>query len=193
MSEEDQITFGEEWSDDALLLPESQAVKVFTAERLERNARLREAVLMLLGAGFPVEVVSQRLKLSPSTVRELRNRLWQQVGGEKSRLGKVLLGVGGRWFGLAQAREESASFRDLAIAGGIAVQRGAELLAMGESAESVEIKEAGPDPAAVTERLRVLLVEDAGLATGPEPAPGDESGAASDAQSGESTSQVVES
>lgn len=160
---------------DGLLLPDERVRHVFTGEQMERRSQLKEAVVMLLGAGFGVEIIASRLSLSPQTVRELRNREWSAVVGSKNQFGEVLIRTGMRWVGIARSKEEHASFKDLTIGAGILFQRGAEALsaAMGVVGEGRETN-AAADPEATARRLAELMTRPAKVI---EVAPDSESGA----------------
>lgn len=128
---EQELFSGE--SDAAFFLSDEQLSKRYTADQAQAVSWKREAVCMLIAAGWPVEDISKRLHMSTRTVKALVGLQASKVAGDKKSFGKILHGLGARWFGLAQTIEGKAEFRDLVIAAGIATQRGSEVLAMGES------------------------------------------------------------
>lgn len=128
---EQELFSGE--SDAAFFLSEDQLAKRYTADQAQAVSWKREAVCMLVAAGWPIQDIATRLHMNTRTVIALAGVHASKVAGDKKTFGKILHGLGARWFGLAQAREGEAEFRDLVIAGGIATQRGSEVLAMGES------------------------------------------------------------
>lgn len=68
----------------------------------------------------------------------------------------MLMRTGGRWLGLARTKEDGASFKDLTIGAGIAMQHARELHMMGEVGEEKVVKEE-QDHAQAAATLRALM------------------------------------
>jgi hypothetical protein len=155
----------------ALLFGDEELTKRYTADQACKLRWKREAIVMLVAAGWPTEDIARRLEVNTRTVRALAARDAEKVAGSLKTLGGAMLQTGARWFGLARAKESEAQFRDLAIAGGIALQRGGELLAMGEVAEESSPKRE-LERSGAAERLRAMLAAAPALVEIPADFPG---------------------
>jgi hypothetical protein len=179
---DNQALLFEPQEDPALLFCDEELAKRYTADQACKLRWKREAIVMLIAAGWPTEDIARRLEVNTRTVRALAARDAEKVAGSLKSLGGAMLQTGARWFGLARAKESEAQFRDLAIAGGIALQRGGELLAMGEVAEETNSKRADREleRSGAAERIRAMLaaapavVEVPAAFPAPSPAPGGE-------------------
>jgi hypothetical protein len=150
-----------EQDDEAMLLPQPEIAKRYSGKIADKLEFKRNAILMLLGAGYPVDTISVQLHANKRTVTELAKRCAEKVARFNKEFADILLSTGSRWVGLARTKEDGASFRDLTIGAGIVMQHARDLLAMGETGEKEIVQEA-EDHAAAAARLREWF--DAGAA-----------------------------
>jgi hypothetical protein len=148
-----QVLF-EPTSDEALLLPAEEMRKHYTGQLAKNMEWKKGAILMLLGAGFGIRLIAEKLHVSTHTVTELLKRSASEVATHKREFAEILMSTGARWIGLARTKENGASFRDLTIGAGIVMQHARELVAIstGQS-DGKEISQMAADHA---ERLRQL-------------------------------------
>jgi hypothetical protein len=154
--------------DNMLLSTEELRVRFHTGTTAEKLEWKRNAILMLLGAGFPVRTIEVELHASHHVVVELAKRSAEKVSHFNKEFASILLSTGARWVGLARTKENEASFKDVMIGAGIVMQHARELQAMGTGLDGEKefVKEA-TDRAAVAARLREWF--DAGVSGSPLP------------------------
>jgi hypothetical protein len=149
-------------SDEALFLDSDVVAKRYTAKQAEAIDFKREAIVMLVAAGWPTETIASRLGVSTRTVGALMARNAEKVAGDKKTFGKMLHNFSAHWFGLARAKEHTAKFTDLVIAAGIAAQRGTELLQTGEVVEENVLQIDG-DRSETRDKVLQMLRDEAGV------------------------------
>ena len=152
-----ELAFSEE--DCALLLPQQESRKRYTADQVQQLEYKRNAIVLLLGFGCPVEVIARQLHVNLRTVAALAARNAEEVAGSMKMLGETSLALGARWLGLAKMREHDASFLQLATGAGIAIDKGLALSAMGQMSDGDGAKEV-TDHAQAAEALRRLMEGD---------------------------------
>src|SRR5581483_4830238 len=125
----------------------------FTGERLhQQNPRLYGAVVKLIAASMPIQLIADVLSISPNTVQAVRDRESIPVEREKERLGKRWrfvseLAIEGLAEDLADpVKRAKIPARDKAIIGGIGTEK-SELLLGGVTARLETIDGSGPSHA----------------------------------------------
>jgi hypothetical protein len=121
MTEDQQLTLaGVEVEDEGrLLLPDDVVRKRYTARQLQKDQRAKEAVAMLLASGWSMEEIATRLRLSYRTVRALREHELARVAGDAKGLALSMRARGVGWIMDAEAKRESAPFRDQVAGAGV--------------------------------------------------------------------------
>ncbi len=146
--------------DCAILFDSPELKKRYTAEQAQGLEIKRNACIMLLSSGWPVEVIARELHLNIRTVNALAARCSEEVAGATKQFGDICLRLGARWMGLARTKEDGASFLQLVTGAGIAVDKGVILQAMGQLDSLAETKE-DSDQAAAMAALRRLMSDQA--------------------------------
>ena len=154
-----------------MLLSASERTKRYSGKIAEKLQWKCNAILMLLGAGYPVDTISVQLQANKRTVTELAKRSAEKVARFNKEFADILLATGSRWVGLARTKEDGASFRDLTIGAGIVMQHARDLLAMGEMGEKENVKEI-EDHALAAARLREWFEAGVAGSAAPEPSVG---------------------
>jgi hypothetical protein len=82
-----------------VLFPPEELSKRFTAEQAEKLQWKVRAMVLLLGAGWPVEVIARELNVSHHTVSALAARESEKVAGSAKEFERCLRSLAARWFG----------------------------------------------------------------------------------------------
>ena len=145
--------------EEALSFSGAELRKRYTAEQVEKVEWKREAILMLLGAGWPVSRIETKLHVNHRTVLALARRSGEQVAGFSQEFADHLVTLAAGWFGLAAAKAPDAPFQHLVLGAGIAMTHARELKAMGLAPEK-ECLKGDVDRVAAAAELRRMLTED---------------------------------
>jgi len=145
--------------EDALFFAPLELRKRYTAEQVEKIEWKKEAILMLLGAGWPVSRIQERLHVNFRTVQALAKRSAEQVAGFNQEFADHLVTLASGWFGLAAVKAPDAPFQHLVLGAGIVMTHARELKVMGLGGEKESVKE-DVDRVAAAAELRRLLRED---------------------------------
>src|SRR5262245_66654614 len=92
--------------DSALLFAQDERRKRYTAEQANALEWKRNAIVCLLAADWPVEVIARELHCNLRTVNALAARCAEEVAGRTTEFAQVCHRLGARWFGLAKTREQ---------------------------------------------------------------------------------------
>lgn len=114
-------------SDEALLVPRTEAAKRFTGATVDKLELKRNYILDLLGFGMPVETVAERTGASTRVVNLLGAKYAQLVASRNLEFAKVLKAKAAEFLFYASQKAPQAKFGELMVGVGIAAQRGLEL------------------------------------------------------------------
>ncbi len=117
--------------EEAVLFSPERLRKLYNASQVEKIECKREAILMLLGAGWPISRIEQKLHCNFRTVQALAKRYAEEVAGFNLEFAENLLRMAAGWFGLAAVKASDASFKDLTLGAGIALTHARELKLIG--------------------------------------------------------------
>lgn len=130
MSEQEQLFSPAE--EEAFFLPKEELYRRHTAKVAGKIEERRELILMALIAGWPVTTIEQKAQVSRKTLSALWAAYAERSVDKVQDFGRMLHGLGARWYALAKLKEADAPFLHLAQAASYVTQRGTELLAGAE-------------------------------------------------------------
>ncbi len=132
MSEElEQSVLFDHEDEEAILFSPDQIRKRYTGAQANKIEWRREAILMLLAAGWPIRRIKEKLHVNDGTITALAKQSAEKVGTLSSEFAEVLTRLAAGFFGLAATKADEADFKDLMIGGGIALTHARELQSMG--------------------------------------------------------------
>jgi hypothetical protein len=170
MSEElEQSVLWDHEDDEALLFTPEQIRKRYTGAQARKLEWRREAILMLLAAGWPVRRIKDKLHANTDTIVALAKQSAEKVGALNSEFAEILVRMAAGFFGLAATKAHDAPFKDLMLGAGIALTHARELKTMGllPEKESTTIEQ---DRVAAAARLHAAMTEELARQVG-DPAP----------------------
>jgi hypothetical protein len=132
MSDEIQAPLFAPEVEDAFFLPKEELYRRHTGKAAAAIEERRELILMALIAGWPVTTIEAKAHVSRKTIAALWAAYAERSVDKLQDFGKMLHGLGARWYALAKLKEGDAPFLHLAQAASYVTQRGTELLASAE-------------------------------------------------------------
>jgi hypothetical protein len=160
MSEElEQSVLWDHEDDEALLFSSEQVRKQYTAGQAKKIEWRREAILMLLAAGWPVRRIKDKLHANTDTIVALAKQSGEKVGALNTEFSEILVRMAAGFFGIAATKAHDAPYKDLMLGAGIALTHARELKTMGllPEKESTTIEEDRVEAAA---RLHAAMTEE---------------------------------
>jgi hypothetical protein len=167
----DQPALFDHESESAIFLSVDELSKRYTSEQALAVDWKRRAVVLLLATGMPAEVIARELNMSTRTVGAVAAKCSEKVAGSRKEFAGFLMEKGGRWFGLAQAKESEATFLNLVMAGSLAVQRAAELQLTSE-VEGENVLQCDDDKSGTRDKVLRFLNERGLVTAASQPADG---------------------
>ncbi len=133
--------------DEALLLPEPEQRKRYTAAQANNNIMRQQACLYMLARQCPAQDIAAILKMNLRTVAALAAQHGRVLAGFTEAYAQELLASAGADIALAETKRSEASYKDLHIGAGIKLTHAGALKAAsgGElGAETIEIEAEDP-------------------------------------------------
>jgi hypothetical protein len=159
--EPEQLALIEGESEEALLLPKEVCAKQYTAALAEKFEQLREAVVMLLGCGYPVEKIAARLRMSTRTVDTIGARHAVAVAGDAKSMAAVYDDLSMTAAYYLKKKIHEAKPGDLNVTMGVAADKSRDLKMMQGAATdlnagALEVESESPELAQVRERIKQI-------------------------------------
>lgn len=161
----EQMLLIEAESDAALLLPELERRKRYTAGQVQQIEWKLGCILTMLAAGvIPLEEIAQRAHVNFRTVQELATRYAERIGQDAGRYAEYALAKSAKMAFLMDQKAEAASPRDLAVMHQVLRDTAINLRALGSGAEeeqrAIELQaEEDEGLKALRARLRTMALE----------------------------------
>lgn len=117
----DQLTLIEAESDEALLLPDLERRKRYTAAQVEKIEWKLDMILLAIAAQvIPLQTIAERAHVNFRVVQELATRYAERIGQDAVKLADYAAAKSAKFLFLADRKSENATFKDLMIGHGIA-------------------------------------------------------------------------
>lgn len=132
-------------SEDALLVPPTQAAKLYTGKIVAQNELKKRYICELIAWGYTIEDIARKAGCSTRIVKALGAKFAEDVARNATEFADVMDQKAARLLFLIEQKADSAKFGELGVTFGILKQRATETrLAAGSMAEPVEALEIAP-------------------------------------------------
>lgn len=112
----EQLTLIEAESDFALLLPEAERRKRYTATQVQKISERLDLILMLIACNAPIREIADRAHISHHTITELIGQHATLIAADMLRYSDWTEGLSAKFLALANQKAEDAPFKDLIAA-----------------------------------------------------------------------------
>lgn len=144
-------------SDEALMLPNDEATKRFTATTVEKLEVKRNGIVALFGCGMPVNFIATTMHCNERIVKLLGAKYSGLAAQSSKEMGKVLGGLAMKAAFHIDQKMGDARVGELGVVMGIALQRKQEMELAGSAAEdtagAIDLEQESPALASAREFL----------------------------------------
>lgn len=156
---EQTALFAEPEFEEALLLPQEEVEKRYTAENAKQIEWRRKACVKLLARQMPAEDIADILSMNHRTVGAIASQEYMKIAGFSEQYADALLSDAASTLAIARGKRESAPYNQLMFGAGVLMTHAAAIKLIGAGVgelEAVDVETEDPRRREFIERLKQI-------------------------------------